>query len=269
MKKITALLCGLLMVFSVFAFGACGEKDTRPVLKVATNAEFSPFEFFEGKKIVGIDIDIIKYIGDELGYNMVVEHMDFDSVIESLNGDYDLAIAGLTVSEERAKVVNFTDTYFRAAQYIIVKSTNTDFDAAETAADVDTIINGKGAVKIGFQNGTTGALYAEGDEVFEYPGYADADNKGFSSGGLAVQDLVNGAIEIVIIDEMPARKLVESFSGVKLIEVALTDEDYAIAVSKKHADSDLLEKINTALKKLIDTKKLDEIIEKFISTKAK
>ena len=112
MKKIIALLFSLMMLFGVMSFSAC---DNRPVLRMATNAQFAPFEYKEGNKFKGIDIELAQAIADELGYKLVINDMEFESVIINVsNGQCDIALAALTVSESRREHVNFSDSYFNA-----------------------------------------------------------------------------------------------------------------------------------------------------------
>jgi polar amino acid transport system substrate-binding protein len=190
--------------------------------------------------------------------------MEFDSVITSVeSGAYDIALAALTVSEERALHVNFSNTYFNASQYIIVSKNNTVFDNLTTKEEVETAINNLGSdAKIGFQRGTTGQYYAEGDADWGFEGFSSAENKGYSNGAQAIADLKIGRINIIVIDEMPARSIVAANSDdVKLIEVPLTEEEYAIGVNKNKTD--LLEKINASLQKFIDDGSLQAIVDKY------
>lgn len=261
MKKIIALLFSLMIVFGL---SAC---DNRPVLKMATNAEFNPFEYKEGNKFKGIDVELAQAIADELGYRLQIVHMEFASVITSVSsGQCDFAMAALTVSEDRREHVNFSDSYFNASQYLIVAKSNTAFDALAdeaTAADVEEIINGLGNnAKIGYQKGTTGQYYAKGDEEWGFAGFADADKTGYDNGAQALTELKNGRINMIIIDEMPARMIVESNSNdVKLIEIPLTEEEYAIGVKK--GDAKLLADINAALAKIKSDGRFDEILDEY------
>lgn len=266
MKKIIALLFSLMMVFGVMSFSAC---DNRPVLRMATNAQFAPFEYKEGNKFKGIDVELAQAIADELGYKLVINDMEFESVIINVsNGQCDIALAALTVSESRREHVNFSDSYFNASQYIIVKKDDTTFASVEeneeaTAADVEAIIENMGSsAKIGFQSGTTGQYYAEGDEEWGFAGFNEAQTTGYSNGAQALADLKIGRINIIVIDEMPARTIIEKNpNDVKLIEVPLTEEEYAIAVKKD--DSKLLADINAALNKFKQDGTFDAILNKY------
>ncbi|MBR6383559.1 MAG: basic amino acid ABC transporter substrate-binding protein [Lachnospiraceae bacterium] len=240
MKKFLCLAAGLLMIASL---AACTSKKDELVM--ATNAEFPPYEFHEGDKIVGIDVEICQAIADELGKELVIEDMAFDSVITSVyTGKADLGAAGLTITEDRLKNINFSDPYATAAQVIIIKE---DSDIASP----DDLV-GK---TIGVQLGTTGDIYAEDIEDATLERY----NKGFE----AVQALLQGKIDAVIIDNEPAKVYVSQNDGLKIVDEAFTYEEYAIAIAKDNTK--LLDDVNAAIKKLKDSGKLDEIVAKYIS----
>lgn len=216
-------------------------------LIMVTNAEFPPYEFHEGGDIVGIDADIARAIAGELGMELEIEDIAFDSIIPELtSGKADFAMAGMTVDEKRKQSVDFSETYAKASQMIIVKNDS----AIATPDDL------KGKI-VGVQQGTTGDLYVsdlteEGTTVERY-------NKGFE----AVQALSQGKIDAVVIDGEPAKVFVAQSEGLKLLDEAFTDEEYAIAVKK--GNTELLDKINGALKTLSESGKLDEIVAKYIS----
>ena len=215
-------------------------------LVMATNAEFPPYEYHDGDAIVGIDAEIAKAIADELGMELEIEDIAFDSIIpEIVSGKADMGLAGMTVTEDRMQSVDFSDTYAKASQKIIVT------EDSEIASPDDL----KGVI-VGVQLGTTGDIYvsdleADGTTVERY-------NKGFE----AVQALSQGKIDAVVIDGEPARTFVAETEGVEILEESVTDEEYAIAVKK--GNTELLEKINGALKTLKDNGTLDEIVAKYI-----
>lgn len=225
---------------------AAGTEAAGGVLVMATNAEFPPYEFHDGGEIVGIDAEIAKAIADELGMELEIEDIAFDSIIpEITSGKADMGLAGMTVTEDRKQSVDFTDTYAKASQKIIVKE-----DSAIASPDDLT------GVIVGVQQGTTGDIYvsdleADGTTVERY-------NKGFE----AVQALSQGKIDAVVIDGEPAKTFVAQTEGLKILEESFTDEEYAIAVKK--GNTELLEKINGALKTLKDNGTLDEIVAKYI-----
>lgn len=215
-------------------------------LIMATNAEFPPYEYHDGDAVVGIDAEIAKAIADELGMELEIEDIAFDSIIpEIVSGKADMGLAGMTVTEDRMQSVDFSDTYAKASQKIIVT------EDSEIVSPDDL----KGVI-VGVQLGTTGDIYvsdleADGTTVERY-------NKGFE----AVQALSQGKIDAVVIDGEPAKTFVAETEGLKILDESFTDEEYAIAVKK--GNTELLEKINGALKTLKDNGTLDEIVAKYI-----
>ena len=191
---------------------------TKDQLVVATNAAFAPFEYTEdgGKSYLGVDMEIAALLAKELGKELVIVDMEFESVCTSVQlGQCDIAMAGLTINEERKDLVNFSDSYYEASQQVIVLSDNTEFDACKTAADVENILNAKTKdCKIGVQKGTTGNWYVAGDADWGFDGLP-ATCVEYSNGSLAVQDLLNGGVDYVIIDSAPAAKIVESINAVQ------------------------------------------------------
>ena len=192
--------------------------ESKDQLVVATNAAFAPFEYTEdgGKSYLGIDMEIAGLLAKELGKELVIVDMEFEAVCTSVQlGKCDIAMAGLTINEERKDLVNFSDSYYNASQQVIVLSDNTEFDACKSAADVETILNAKDkACKIGVQKGTTGNWYVAGDADWGFDGFPVTCVE-YSNGSLAVQDLLNGGVDYVIIDSAPAAKIVESINAVQ------------------------------------------------------
>lgn len=191
------------------------EDPTKDQLVVATNAAFAPFEYMEGDSYFGIDMEIAALLAEELGKELVINNMKFDSVCLSV-GEHkcDIAMAGLTVNESRKEVVNFSKSYYNAYQKLIVKGDDTTFDACTDAASVDAILNAtEGAATVGFQNGTTAYYYVTGDADWGFDGL-NVQPKGYDNGALAVQDLINGNIDYVIIDADPAARIVENYNAI-------------------------------------------------------
>ena len=191
------------------------QDKSKDQLVVATNAEFAPFEYKEGDKFYGIDMEIAKLLADKLGKELVIVDMAFDAVLLSVQQQKaDIGMAGLTVTEERAKQVDFCDSYYNAAQKLIVKADDTTFDNCKTKEDVDKILAGfDKSVLIGGQNGTTGQYYVEGSDDFGFT-KLNATWKGYANGSLAVQDLINGGLNYVIIDAAPAQAITNSINAV-------------------------------------------------------
>ena len=241
MKKLLAILTASVCVF---AMAACGSKDDN-TLVMATNAEFPPYEFYEGEEIVGIDAEFAAAIAEKLGMELKIEDMAFDSIIPAVqSGKADFGAAGMTVTEDRMKEVDFSDTYYTGRQVIIVAEDN-----AEIAGPDD--LAGK---KIGVQQGTTGDIYATDD-------YGDENIERYNKGFEAVQALTQGKIDAVIIDDQPAQTFVEETEGLKILETEYVEEDYALCFKK---DSELVEKVNEAIKELKADGTFDKIIDKYI-----
>ena len=190
------------------------ELDTgKEQLVVATNAAFEPFEYMDGDKYYGIDMEIAARLADYLGQELVIMNMEFDAVCLSVGQQKcDIAMAGLTIKPDREEYVMFSDAYYSASQKLIVTSDNTEFDGCADAAAVEAILNEKSSsVKVGVQNGTTGQFYAEGDAEWGFAGF-EMTVVGYKNGALAVQDLLNGNIDYVIIDSAPAACITEAIN---------------------------------------------------------
>ncbi len=183
-------------------------------LVVATNIDFAPFEYYNGNKIAGIDIEIAQLIADEMGKTLVVEHMDFDAVVTSVQTKktYDIGMAALTISEDRKQMVNFTKPYFDTTQVVVVKADDTTFDAC---SDKDALLQklaslSGAAAKCGGQAGTTGQQFVKGNEALEFAGFANLDFNGYDSPALAVQSMLDGNISFIIVDKAVAQTLLKN-----------------------------------------------------------
>ena len=187
--------------------------ESKDQLVVATNAEFEPFEYMEGDKYYGIDMEIAAQLAAYLGKELVIQNMDFDEVCPAVGQQKcDIAMAGLTVREDRMEYVSFSAPYYVAAQKLIVTSDDTEFDGCLEAASVEAILKEKGSsVKVGVQTGTTGQFYAEGDEDWGFEGLG-VEVVGYKTGSLAVQDMLDGNIDYVIIDSAPAEYITEEIN---------------------------------------------------------
>ena len=228
---------------------AAGELKTAQEGKMVmvTNAEFPPYEYHEGDEIVGIDAEIAAAIADKLGLELVIEDIAFDSIIpELVSGKADFAMAGMTVTDERKQSVDFSNTYAKASQKVIVQE----------GSDITTPDDLTGKI-VGVQLGTTGDLYvtdleAEGTTV-----------ERFSKGFEAVQALSQGKVDAVVIDEQPAQVFVSQTEGLVILDDSFTDEEYAAAVKK--GNTALLNAINDALAELDEAGELDAIVAKYIT----
>ncbi len=187
--------------------------ETKDQLVVATNAAFAPFEYTEGDNYYGIDMEIAALLAEKLGQELVISDMDFDAVCLSVGQHKcDIAMAGLTVKPDREEHVAFSTSYYSASQKVITLAEDTTFDACTDVASVEAILNAYTEDnKIGVQNGTTGQFYVEGDADWGFDGFA-ATCVGYNNGSLAVQDLINGNIDIVIIDSAPAAAITDAFN---------------------------------------------------------
>ena len=242
MKKILAIALAAVMLVCTLA--ACGGQ-TAEKLVMGTNAAFPPYEFKEGEVIVGIDADIAAALAEKLGVELEIKDMAFESLIPAVaGGSVDIVLAGMTVTDERKESVNFSDSYATGIQSVIVT-------ADSAIASIDDL-SGK---LIGVQTGTTGDIYCSGD-------YGEEAIKRYDNGALAVQALINGQVDCVVIDNQPALAFVEANEGLKILDTEYAIEDYAIAIGKE--DTELLEKINVALAELKAEGKIDEIVSKYI-----
>ena len=214
------------------------------ILTMGTNAAFPPYEYKDGDDIVGIDAEIAQALADKLGLQLEIVDMDFSSLITSIqSGKIDMSLAGMTVTEERKQNVDFTDSYATGVQVIIVKD---DSDI------VDDNLEGK---MIGVQEGTTGHLYCSDD-------WGEENVIAYTNGATAVQALVQGKVDCVVIDQEPAKAFVEANEGLKILDTAYTTEDYAAAVSKDNPA--LTAALNSALQELKDDGTIQGILDKYI-----
>ncbi len=221
-------------------------------LIMATNAQFPPYEMvadgegFNGTGFEGIDVEIASAIADKLGLELQIDDMDFDAALLAVQqGKADMVMAGVTVTDERQNVMDFTDSYATGIQSIIVKE---DSDIAS----VDDLA-GK---KIGTQRGTTGYLYCSDD-------FGDENVVAYDNGLTAVQMLNNGQVDCVVIDNAPAKEFIAANPGLKLLDTAYVEESYAIGVGK--GNTELKDAINTALEELKADGTLQAIVDKYIT----
>lgn len=185
-------------------------------LVVLTNTPFEPFEYVgDDGKYYGIDMEIAAAVANAIGKELcIIEWLDFDSICEQAN-KYENAIvaAGLTVSEDRAEIIDFSTSYYQASQVIIAKAGDTTFDNCKTVAEVEEILaTFTSAKKVGYQNGTTGALYVNGDADWGFAGI-NCTPSGFKTAALAAQALVNGSIDYVVVDSAPAAAIVRAINA--------------------------------------------------------
>ncbi|MBR2452778.1 MAG: transporter substrate-binding domain-containing protein [Clostridia bacterium] len=242
MKKIIALTLALMLTVCCLA-GCGGGEANENTLTMATNAEFPPFEYLEGEEIVGADVDIANAIAEKLGKTLEITNIDFDAALTgAATGKYDVAIAGVTATDERRQNMGFTDDYYTASQAIIVTADS----AIKSAAD----LTGK---TVSCQEGTTGEQYLLDN------GYSV---QSFKTGAEAISALTAGKVDAVVIDDAVARALSSKQEGKTVVlDEALTEEAYAIVT--KLGNDELIAEINGALAELKAEGKLAEIFEKY------
>ncbi len=190
-------------------------KNDETSFVVATNCPFPPFEYIGNDGMVyGIDIEIAASYAESRGLDLVIKNVDFDSIFLEVENSYaDIGMAGITVSEDRARIYGFTNPYLSASQKLIVREDCAIFDDCKTVLDVEAVLKSLENEKIGYQNGTTGSMYVTGNEDCGYNGFPNVEGKGYVTGQEAVMDLKNGAILAVVIDEAPAKALIRSNSA--------------------------------------------------------
>ena len=216
-------------------------------LTMSTNAAFPPYESTDDNgNFVGIDIDVAAAIADKLGLELQVDDMDFDAaLLAAQNGKSDMVMAGVTVTEDRQLVMDFSDSYATGIQSIIVKE-DSDIATPDDLADK----------MIGTQRGTTGYIYCSDD-------FGDEHVTPYDDGLTAVQALVNGQVDAVVIDNAPAKEFVAANPGLVLLDTSYAEEDYAIGMAK--GNTALEDAVNAALEELKADGTLQSIVDKYIT----
>ena len=249
--KLTSIILCLALCAACLA-GCGGSKPAAPaaapaaetkVLKVATNVAFPPYEFYENEQAVGIDVEIIQAICDKLGYTMELNDMEFGSII----GKIDVGFGAITITEERAKSVHFTTSYSTGIQSIIVTEDSPITGVDDLKAD---------GIKIGVQQDTTGDIYATGD-------FGEDHIARFNKGADAVQALLTGKCNAVIIDNSPAETFVSQNEGLKILPTVYAEEAYGFELS--YDNEALYNEVNGALEELLADGTVQAIIDKYIS----
>lgn len=190
---------------------ATSSSDREEELVVATNAEFAPFEYRVGTSFGGIDMQVAKILAEGMGKTLVIRHMAFESVLQSVqSGESDIALAGLTINEERAQQVDFSDPYYDTTQRIAVSADNTMFDDCKTEEDVVAVLKSLEGATAGAAKTQTGYYYLVGEASFEFEGYSNIATSAYPTVSAAVQDLVNGTIDLVCADAVPLQAAVNA-----------------------------------------------------------
>ncbi len=259
MKKLIVFILSICLMAGLCA-GCAGNNNNAgsdiPTLEkgkliMSTNAAFPPYEMTDDNgSYVGIDVEIAGAIAKKLGLELQIDDMGFTAALEAAqNGSSDIVMAGVTVNEDRLAVMDFSDSYATGIQVVIVKEDS----------DIKTLddINGK---TIGTQMGTTGYIYAS--DTPENGGYGEDAVVAYDNGITAVNALVNGQVDCVIIDNGPAQEFVKTNPGLKILDTEWLTENYAIGFAK---GSKLVEKVNAALSELIADGSVQKIIDKYIT----
>jgi len=260
MGKIGKVLIVTLIAAALFTVISCRKNQgagltvESGVLIMATNAEFPPYEFWEGGKIVGIDAEIAGAIASKLGLTLRIDDIDFNAILSAVtSGRADMGMAGMTVTEERLQNVNFSTSYAKGVQVIIVRE-------GSSITSVDDLFADGAFHNIGVQETTTGDIYTTSD--LEEKGLAAIQR--YRRGADAVQALVTGRVECVVIDNEPARAFVAMNTGLRILDTEFAVEDYAISFSK--SNTALRDAVDGALRELIADGTVQLIISKYINT---
>ena len=273
MKKMIALILALVMALSLVACGGNNTEDdnkdyasmsleelkaelttvTEGKLTMSTNATFPPYEMLaDDGSFEGIDVEVAGAIAEKLGLELQIDDMGFDAALLAVQGDSpkaDIVMAGVTVTEDRQLVMNFSDSYATGIQVVIVKE----------GSDIKSIDDLEGK-KIGTQMGTTGYIYCS--DTPENGGYGEENVIAYDSGITAVQALVNGQVDCVVIDNEPAQAYVKANAGLSILDTEFTNEDYAIGMNKGNAC--LLAAVNAAMAELKADGTFQKIVDKYI-----
>lgn len=238
-KRIIGLMAAILVLSALFA-GCKKDDDT---LIVGTEAGFAPYEYMDGDKVVGIDMDIAQAIADKLGKKLEIKNMDFDGALLAVQqGKVDFVAAGVSITEERKKKMDFSIEYDESVEVIVVNK--------ENPAVTEVSNEGLAGKIIGVQQGNVADLYIE-DEGIDYK-----ELKRYTMFSQAAEDLKNNKIDCIVMDKLPAEALVKANPELAILDDILFTDKYAIAVKK--GNKELLDKINEVLQELIDSGKIDE-----------
>ena len=256
MKKIMALILASVMLLVLFT--GCSKKDDGEMklvekgkLIMSTNAAFPPYEMTtDDGGYAGIDVEIAQAIAKKLGLELVIDDMDFDAALLAVQqGKSDMVMAGVSVTNDRKKVMEFSNSYAKGIQVVIVKEGS------------DVTMDNLGDKMIGTQRGTTGYLYTS--DTPANGGYGEDHVIAYDNGASAIKALQNGQVDCVIIDKAPAQEFVKANPGLKLLEGTWVEEEYAIGFDK--GNTGLRDKVNQALKELTDDGTIQKIIDKYIT----
>lgn len=229
----------ILLIFMLFLLVGCGKNNNEIVM--VTEAGFAPYEYYDSGQIVGVDIDIAKEIAKEMGKELVIKDVSFDSIINEVKtGKADFGAAGISYSEERAEEVDFSINYSVSKQIVIVKDNSSI-----------TNINDIGNKKIAVQLGSIADTYVTDN-------YKNADIIRQKKYLAAIEDLKSDKVDAVVMDELPAKEIINSNSGLKILDGSLTNDSYGMIVKK--GNSEMLSVINKVLDRLIQEGKIEQFV---------
>ncbi len=256
MKKVFAIALALVMVLALAACGGSGSKSDLDTVEegkliMSTEATFPPYEMVaDDGSYVGIDVEIAGAIAEKLGLELVIDDMDFDAALLAVQqGKSDIVMAGVSVTDDRLLVMDFSDSYATGVQVVIVQEGS------------DVTMDNLGEKMIGCQRGTTGYIYAS--DTPENGGYGEDHVTAYDNGAGAVQALMNGQVDCVIIDSAPAEEYVAANPGLTILEGNWVEEEYAIGMNK--GNTALVDAVNGALSELTEDGTVADIIGKYIS----
>ena len=253
MKKTIAILVAVVLIAGLLT--ACGGKKaddkaaittvTAGKLTISTSPDFPPYEMLDDSgNTIGIEMELMALIAEKIGLELEIDEMDFDSALLAVQqGKSDMVVSGVTVTEDRKLVMDFTDSYTTAVQVIVVPEGS------------DITLDTLGDQNIGTQRGTTGYIYCVDD-------YGEDHVTGYDTYTLVIQALLNGQVDCVVMDDAVAREYVEANPGLTILETEYALEDYAFGCTK--GNTALLEAVNSALKELMDNGTVKTIIDKYI-----
>ena len=257
MKKVLAILLAVMLLAALCTGCNSGTESKYNTIEdgkliMSTNAAFPPYEMTDDDgNYIGIDVEVAQAIADKLGLELVIDNMGFTAALEAAqNGKSDMVMAGVTVTDDRLLVMDFSDSYATGIQVVIVPEDS----------DITTLDDLEGKI-IGTQMGTTGFIYAS--DTPENGGYGEDNVIAYDNGITAVQALMNGQVDAVIIDNAPAQEFVNSNPGLKILDTEWLTENYAIGFQK--GNTELVEAVNTALAELIEDGTVQSIVDKYIS----
>lgn len=239
MKK--SIIIALLSVMTL-TLGACGKKEESNQLIVGTEAGFPPYEYLDGNEVVGIDMDIAQAIADSMGKELVIKNMEFQGALAAVqSGKVDLVIAGVSIDDERKKVMDFSEEYVNSTEVVVVNKENPRVASLEDLNDKI----------IGVQQGNIADFWASDKE-----NVTPKEVKRYTKFAQASEDLKNGKIDCIVMDKYPAQELVSENADLVILDGTLFEDKYAVALKK--GNTELLEEVNKVIVELKDTGKIDE-----------